>query len=106
MCTFGGINMIRYSIVAITTFLNIIQYLYEYNGIEKSIRPIITKLNITTGAMLILTLLITKLISGLFHMRNPECKKYDDGKPVLGASALADFISFAICSVMVRIFLP
>jgi hypothetical protein len=98
--------MIRYSIVVITTFLNVIQYLYEYNGIEKSIGPIITKLNIMTGSMLILTLLMTKLVTRIFYIRNPECKKYDDGKPVSGAAAIADFISFSICALVVGVFLP
>lgn len=98
--------MIRYSILAITIFFNVIQYLYEYNGIEKSIRPLITKLNIITGSMLIVTLLITKLITRLFYIINPGCEEYGDEKTVSGASAIADAISFVICGFVVINFLP
>lgn len=92
--------MIRYSIVAITVFLNIIQYFDQHNNIKSSLSPFILELNIITGSMMILTLLISKIITQLFYKINPECKQYDDGKPIAGANVMADFLSFVICAAL------
>ncbi len=95
--------MIRYPLIAITVSLTIIQYFNEYDNIATSLTPVILKLNIITGSTLILTFLISKLFDYLFYMKTPE---YDDSRPIAGANAIADIISFSISVALIAYFLP
>ena len=96
--------MIRYAIIAIILLLNSIQLFYQQNNIEVSLSPLILKFSIMSGSMLILTLIISKIITIAFYIKNPDYSKYDDGKPIAGARDIADIISFIISAAIITHF--
>ena len=96
--------MIRYAIIVIILLLNSIQLFYQHNNIEASLSPSILKFTIMSGFMLILTLIISKIITIVFYIKNPECSNYDDGKPIAGARDIADVISFIFSAAIITHF--